>query len=56
MALLGGMGLALNAGASAFAIWADGVLGGVDALDALSRQTEVSVAAIQELNFIAEQT
>ena len=56
LALLGGMGAALNAGASAFAYWADGVLGGVDALDALSRQTEVSVAAIQELNFIAEQT
>ena len=56
LALLGGMGAALNAGASAFAFWADGVLGGVDALDALSTQTDVSVASIQELIFIAEQS
>ena len=54
--LLGGMALGLNAGAAAFGYWADGVLGGVDALSALSRESGVSVAAIQELNFAAEQT
>ncbi len=54
--LLGGMFAALNAGAAAFSLWADGVLTGVDALDALSNQTGVAVANIQELNFIAGQT
>lgn len=56
VALLGGMLIALNASAAAFAFWADGVLTGVDSLSALSKQTDVSVAKIQELNFAAEQT
>jgi hypothetical protein len=54
--LLGGMALGLSAGAAAFGYWTDGVLGGVDALSALSRESGVSVAAIQELNFAAGQT
>lgn len=54
--LLGGVALALNAGAAAFSVWADSVLGGVDSLSALSGETGVSVAAIQELIFVAEQT
>ena len=54
--LLGGMVLGLEAAAAGFAFWADGVLTGVDALDQLSKATNVSVANIQELNFIAEQT
>ena len=54
--LLGGMALGLNAASAAFGYWADSVLGGVDALDALAKETGLSVAAIQELNFVAEQT
>lgn len=54
--LLGGMLLGLEAAAGAFTFWADGVLTGVDALDQLSKATNVSVANIQELNFIAGQT
>ena len=54
--LLGGMFAALNAGSAAFTLWADGVLTGVDAMEALHRQTGVAVSTIQELNFIAGQT
>jgi len=54
--LLGGMIAGLNAAAGAFAFWADGVLKGVDSLDALSNQTGVSVAAIQELSYVAIQS
>lgn len=54
--LLGGMLAALNAAAAGFAYWADGVLTGVDSLDALSKQTKVAVADIQTLNYMAEQT
>lgn len=54
--LLGGMALGLTAGAAAFGFWADSVLGGVDALGALSKESGISVAAIQELSFMAEQT
>jgi hypothetical protein len=46
----------LAAGSAAFAVWADGVLTGVDALDKLSNETGVAVGKIQELNFIAGQT
>ena len=54
--LLGGMTAALSASAGAFAWWADRVLGGVDSLGALSRETGVAVGRIQELNFVAGQT
>jgi len=54
--LLGGMIAGLNVAAGAFAFWADGVLKGVDSLSALSNQTGVSVAAIQELSFAATQS
>jgi len=53
--LLGGMTLALNAAAAGFGYWAGQVLGGVDALDQLSKQTRVSVADIQELIYAAGQ-
>jgi hypothetical protein len=54
--LLGGMYLALEGAASGFSLWADGVLTGVDALGALSKQTRVSVGNIQALSFAAEQS
>lgn len=54
--LLGGMLVALNAAAAGFAYWADTVLTGVDALDALGDRSGVAVGAIQELNYIAGQT
>jgi hypothetical protein len=54
--LLGGMFVALEAAAAGFAMWSDGVLTGVDALGQLSRETRVSVASIQELNYVAGQT
>ena len=47
---------ALYASAAAFGVWANGQLKAIDALDALSRRTGVSVQKIQELSFAAEQT
>lgn len=41
---------------AAFDRWADSTLSGVDALDALSKRTKISVATIQELSYAAEQT
>jgi len=54
--LLGGVFVALEGAAAGFGLWANDVLTGVDALGSLSRQTRVSVAGIQELNFAAEQS
>lgn len=54
--LLGGMLAGLQAVGAATAYWANGVLTGVDSLDALSRQTGIAVGKMQELNFIAEQS
>jgi hypothetical protein len=54
--LLGGMLVGLEAAAGAFSMWADGVLTGVDALGALSRETKVAVGTIQELDYVASQT
>ena len=54
--LLGGFVLGLEAAAGAFAFWADGVLGGVESLDQLSKVTRIAVSDIQELNFVAGQT
>ena len=56
IALLGASYATLAAGSAAFAVWADGVLTGVDSLDKLSNETGVAVSKIQELNFIAGQT
>jgi hypothetical protein len=53
---LGGAITALHAAAGAFAYWADGVLTGVDSLGALSKQTKIAAATIQELNYAAEQS
>jgi len=53
--LLGGMFVALEGAAAGFSLWADGVLTGVDALGALRRESRISVAGLQELNFMAEQ-
>mgnify|MGYP001153992148 CR=1 FL=1 len=54
--LLAGFTTAAVASASAFGVWATGILTGVDSLDALSNQTGVAVGRIQELNYAAEQT
>lgn len=54
--LLGKMVIGLELAATGFSIWANGVLTGVDAIDALSNQTGVAIGKIQELNYIAGQT
>lgn len=54
--LLAGMWVGLNAAASAFSYWADGVLTGVDALDKLGKESGIAVGRIQELNYIAGQS
>ena len=54
--LLAGVVAGMAASAAAFSVWANGVLSGVDALSALSRESGVAVGKIQELNYIAGQT
>lgn len=54
--LLGGVLLGLEASLAAFNVWADSILTGVDSLDQLSKQTQIAVGNIQELDYIAGQT
>lgn len=53
--LLGGMTLALQAGAAAFAYWAGNQLSAVDSLGAVAKHTRIAASTIQELNYAAEQ-
>lgn len=54
--LLGGMTLAFNAAFASAVYWANGILGGVDALSKLQNETNVSVDRIQELSYAAGQS
>lgn len=54
--LLGGVVLGLEAAAGAFSLWADSQLRGIDTQAAFAKQTGVSVAAMQEWTYAAEQT
>jgi hypothetical protein len=52
---LGKWTLGLSVAAAGFSVYIGTVLRGVDALDALGNQTDVTVAKIQEMNYIAGQ-
>ena len=54
--LLAGMVAGVAVATGGVSIWATAILGGVNALDALSNQTDVAVEKIQSLRFIAGQT